>query len=156
MSLTLVEHPEFPVMLTLTLDQFHCTLAEVREDYWLYRAWRAIGRDQALQGHVARLGINHALITGPDFARAPSGRERAQFQRRVQERIAAETAHSMESLGIEIRFAEGDVEVAQGCVLSLIAQCIGGDERFDLHDYADDLAPVVLPVVYRMEAVVAA
>ncbi|HEY2805846.1 MAG TPA: hypothetical protein VGI92_08310 [Gemmatimonadales bacterium] len=156
-SRPLVEHPEFPLMLARTLDRFHCTLAEVREDYWLGRAWRALGSDAALEGRIARLGVSHILITGPDFSPAPSGRERARWHHRVRERLAAHTAHTTEALGMEIRFAEAPVEVAQGCMLSLLAQVIGGDERFlPLTEYADDLAPVVLPVAYSSEAVVAA
>lgn len=154
---TLVEHPEFPLMLARTLDRFHCTLAEVREDYWLCRAWRAISHDQALVGHVARLGVSHVLITGAAFAPAPGGRERARWHHRVRQRIAAETSHNTESMGMEIRFAESPVEVAQGCMMSLLAQVVGGDERWtDLAPYADDLSPVIVPVVYDVEAVAAA
>ena len=154
---TLVDHPEFPLMLARTLDRFHCTLPEVREDYWLGRAWRALAVDDALRGRVARLGISQVLITGPGFTASATGRERQRWLERVRERVRVDTSHTLEALGLEVRFAEAPVEVAQGCILSLLAQTVAGDDRWDdIRAYAGDLTAVIMPVVYSMETVVAA
>jgi hypothetical protein len=154
----LSEHPEFALMLAATLDRYHCTLAEVREDYWLGRAWRALAGDPLLHGRVARLGVGSALVTGPHFGPV-AGRadESDRWQRHVHQRLVVDTAHSADQLGIAVRLAEDPVEIAQGCLLSLIAQTIMGDLRWlDLEPYADDLAPVVVPVAYAVGRVVAA
>lgn len=155
---SLAEHPAFSLMLAAALERFHCTLGEVRDDYWLGRAWRALAGDPALRGRVARVGVGSVLLTGPGFGAAPASlRERARWRRHVQERLAADTGHTPDSLGMAVRFAEGPVEVAEGCVRSLLAQTVAGDPRWDdLASYAADLEAVVVPVAYSAERVVAA
>ena len=154
----LAEHPEFALMLLATLERFHCTLAEVREDYWLGRAWRALTGDPALSGRVARVGVGGALIAGPGFGPAPqSHTERALLELRVADRLVVDTGHIAESLGIAVQFAEGPVKVAEGCVLSLLAQTVAYDARWhDLPLYAGDLSPVIVPVAYSVAASAAA
>jgi hypothetical protein len=154
----LSEHPEFAVMLAVTLGRYHCTLAEIREDYWLGRAWRALAGDPVLHGRVARTGLGNVLITGPRFAAAPaSTRECARWRRQVLRRLETDTVHSADRLGMTVRFAEERVDIAEGCMLSLLAQTVVGDERWaDLDRYADDLAPVLVPVAFSVERVVAA
>jgi len=154
----LSEHPEFPMMLAVTLGRFHCTLAEIREDYWLGRAWRALSGDPSLHGRVARTGLGNVLITGPRFGPAPaSAKECARWRRQVLCRLETDTHHTVESLGMSVRFADEQVDIAEGCMLSLLAQTVAGDARWaDLDRYADDLAPVLVPVAFAVERVVAA
>ena len=154
---SLSEHPEFAVMLAVTLGRFHCTLAEVREDYWLGRAWRALAGDPSLHRRVARTGLGNVLITGPHFGPAPATKECARWRRYVLRRLEADTLHTAYSLGMSVRFADEQVDVAEGCMLSLLAQTVSGEERWDdLDRYADDLAPVLVPVAFAVERVVAA
>lgn len=154
----LPEHPAFAFMVVATLERFHCTLGEVREDYWLGRAWRALTGDPALIGRVARVGVGSALLTGPGYRAAPASlRERARWRRRVQERIVADTGHTADALGMAVLFAEAPVDIAEACVRSLLAQAVEGDPRWDdLTSYAADLDAVVVPVAYTAEGVVAA
>lgn len=154
----LSEHPEFAMMLAVTLGRYHCTLAEIRQDYWLGRAWRALAGDPELHGRVARTGLGNVLITGPRFGPAPSaGRECVRWQRHVLARLEIDTQHSADSLDMAVRFANDRVDVADGCMLSLLAQSVAGDARWDdLDRYADDLAPVLVPVAFAVERVVAA
>ena len=154
----LSEHPEFALMLAVTLRRYHCTLAEIREDYWLGRAWRALSGDPVLHGRVARTGLGNVLITGPRFGPAPSAtKECARWRRHVLSRLATDTVRTAYSLGMAVRFAEERVDIAQGCMLSLLAQTVAGDDRWDdLDRYADDLAPVLVPVAFAVERVVAA
>jgi hypothetical protein len=154
----LAEHPEFPLMLARTLDRFHCTLAEVREDYWLGRAWRALAGDPALATRVARLGLGTVLVTGQRHGPAsPGSRERTHWEHHVLERLAADTGRTAEVLGLGVRFAEEPVEIAEGLMYSLIAQTVAGDGRWkDLTPFAADLAPVSVPVACIAEAIVAA
>jgi hypothetical protein len=154
----LSEHPEFALMLAVTLGRFHCTLAEIREDYWLGRAWRALAGDPSLHGRVARTGLGNVLITGPRFGPAPSAsKECARWRRHVLHRLEVDTAHSADGLGMAVRFAEERVDIAEGCMLSLLAQTVAGDARWaDLDRYVDDLAPVLVPVAFAVERVVAA
>lgn len=154
----LSEHPEFAAMLAVTLGRFHCTLAEIREDYWLGRAWRALAGDPFLHGRVARTGLGNVLITGPRFGPAPADtKECARWRRHVLTRLEVDTAHTADSLGMAVRFADERVDTAEGCMLSLLAQTVAGDERWvDLDRYADDLAPVLVPVAFAIERVVAA
>lgn len=154
----LAQHPEFALMVAFTLERYHCTLAEIREDYWLGRAWRALAGDPVLRKRVARFGVGNILVTGPDFgAAAPSGRERSRLRQLIEERLAVDTGRSADALGLSIQFAEQPVATAQGCTLSLIAQTVAGDERWDdLSRYADDLLPVVVPVAFSTESIVAA
>lgn len=152
----LADHPEFAMMLATVLDRYHCTLSEVRQDYWLGRAWRALTSDPALAGRVARIGIGNVLITGPRYG-AIDGRERRRWRLAVDTRIAVDTGRTADSLDLSVRFAEEPIEIAQGCMLSLLAQTVLDDERWmDLTPYADDLAPVVVPVAYSLEKTVAA
>lgn len=154
----LAEHPAFMLMLLVTLERLHCTLGEVREDYWLVRAWRAIGADPMLSGRVARVGLGHALLTGPAYGPAPTlAPERGRWQHRLEERVKAETGHSLDELGIEIRWAESAVQVRSASVRSLLAKEVDGDPRWeDLTLYAADLTPVTVPVVFAAEATQAA
>jgi hypothetical protein len=143
-------------MLQATLDRFHCTLGEVREDYWLGRAWRALAGDPMLAGRVARFGAGSALITGPGFTALPAW-ARAHWRLQVQERLVADTGRAPNGLGMVVRFAERDVVIAEACVRSLLAQAVVGDPRWDdLEPYADDLAVVVAPVACAAEGIVAA
>jgi hypothetical protein len=154
----LAEHPEFALMLAATLDRFHCTLAEVREDYWVGRAWRALTSDHNLATRVARNGVCGILVTGPDFGPAPmSARDRDRWQMRVLSRLVVDTGRSADSLGLEVRFSEAPVEVTNGSILSLISQAVAGDPRWqDLRPYAADLSPVQIPVACSAESFVAA
>lgn len=154
----LTDHPAFAFMVTATLERFHCTLGEVREDYWLGRAWRALTGDPVLAGRVARVGVGSVLITGPGYGPAPaSGRELASWRLHVLERIVVDTGHSAEGLGMAVGFAEVQLAVEQGCMLSLLAQTVAGDQRWgDLAPYAGDLSPVSVPVSHPAEGIVAA
>jgi hypothetical protein len=145
-------------MVMCTLERYHCTIAEVREDYWLGRAWRALAYDPDLVTRVARVGVGNILITGPHFgAASPSGRERSHWRKRVIERLAIDTGRSADTLGLAVQFAEEPVGTAQGCILSLIAQTVLSSNRWDdLARYADDLQPVVVPVAFSTESIVAA
>jgi hypothetical protein len=154
----LAEHPAFALMLQATLERYHCTLGEVREDYWLGRAWRALAGDPMLRGRVARFGVGSALVTGPDFSALPTRkRERDHWRLHVQERLLADTGRAPNALGMVVRFAERDAVIAEACVRSLLAQTVVSDPRFDdLDAYAADLAVVVAPVACAAEGVVAA
>lgn len=154
----LAEHPEFALMLARTLERFHCTLAEVREDYWTGRAWRALTHDRSLAGRVARVGVSGILVTGAEYGPVPQGpRDRDRWLMRVMSRLVVDTGRTAEALGLEVRFAENPVLVAPGSMLSLIAQTVAGDPRWkDLTPYAADLSPVLVPVACSAEAVVAA
>ena len=154
----LAEHPEFPLMLARTLERYHCTLAEVREDYWTGRAWRALTSDRTLAQRVARNGVGGILITGAEFGPLVQGaRERDRWLMRVLSRLVIDTGRSADALGMEVRFAEERVEITRGSMLSLIAQTVAGDPRWqDLTPYAADLSPVQVPVAISAEAVVAA
>lgn len=155
----LAEHPEFALMLARTLDRFHCTLAEVREDYWMGRSWRALTADRHLRSRVARVGLNTILVTGADHGlfHQMSARDRDCWRMRVHSRLVVDTGRSAEALGLEVRYAEAPVAVARGCILSLIAQTVAGDPRWlDLAAYRADLSPVEVPVAYSAEAFVAA
>jgi hypothetical protein len=157
-SPTLVDHPEFPFMVVCTLERFRCTLAEIREDYWMGRAWRALSGDPALKGRVARIGVAHVLVTGADYGPIlPSARERERWSQRVADRVLADTNHTIESLGLSIVFAEQRVTVGEGCLLSLIAQTVGRDPCWqDLSSYTHDLGPVLVNVAHSLESIVAA
>jgi hypothetical protein len=154
----LPEHPEFIFMVQAALDRFHCTIGELREDYWLGRAWRALMADAAVQGRVARAGIADVLVLGPQRGPAPDHpAERAAWARRIVERIIADTAHDPRLLGVTLRFAEEPVEVAEGCVVSLLAQAVRVHPRWqNLGPWAADVEPVVIPVAYTASGVVAA
>jgi hypothetical protein len=154
----LAEHPAFMLMLMVALERLHCTLGEVRDDYWLVRAWRAIGADPMLSGRVARVGLGHALLTGPAFGAAPaSTQERQRWQRRLEQRVQTETGRLPDELGVEIRWAEAPVQVKPAAVRSLLAQVVEGDPRWeDLARYAADLTPVTVPVVIAAQATQAA
>jgi len=154
----LADHPEFPFMLACTLERFRCTVAEVREDYWLGRAWRALSGDHALSSRVARVGFGNVLLTGPEFGPAlPGARERERWRKRVMERLMVDTGRSAEALGLEIRFAEEPIEITEGSMHSLIAQTVLGDNRWhDLSPLQADLLPVHLPVACSAETIVAA
>lgn len=154
----LPEHPEFVFMVQAAMERFHCTIGELREDYWLGRAWRALVADPTLAGRVARVGIADVLILGPRRGPAPGHpAERAAWARQIVERILVDTAHDPRRLGVSLRFAEEPVDVAEGCVVSLLAQAIRATPRWDdLDRFAGDLAPVVIPVAYAVPGVVAA
>ena len=154
----LSDHPEFPVMLAVTLQRYHCTLAEIREDYWLGRAWRALAGDPELKGRVARIGVGNVLLTGEDFSPA-SGRvrERAELRKYVLARLIADTAHTAGRLGLVVGFADEPVLVAEGCVMSILAQTVSGDSRWaDLPAYRADMSPIIVPVAMTADAIVAA
>jgi hypothetical protein len=154
----LSDHPEFAMMLAVTLERFHCTLAELRQDYWMSRAWRALTGDPELEGRVARIGMGNVLVTGTHFRRlTASARLRDELRLHVQERLMADTAHTPEQLDLSIQFTDTPVEVAEGCVRSLLAQTVAADARWaDLTAYRGDLSPVIVPVALTAEAVVAA
>lgn len=154
----LAEHPEFALMLACTLERFHCTLAEVREDYWIGRAWRALTSDHMLSSRVARVGVGNILLTGSAFGSAPmSARDRDRWQMRVLSRLVVDTGRTAEALGLEVRFAEAPVQIARGSMLSLISQTVAGDSRWqDLSRFAADLSPVDVPVACSAESVAAA
>lgn len=145
-------------MLACTLERFRCTLAEIREDYWLGRAWRALSTDPALKSRVARVGNGNILLTGPHFGPAlPGNRERERWRARVLERLVVDTGRTAEGLDLEIRFAEDPIEITLGSMHSLIAQVVISDRRWhSLQPYAADLAPVMLPVACSAETIVAA
>lgn len=155
---SLDEHPEFAVMLAVTLEHFRCTLGEVREDYWLGRVWRALAGDPVLVGRVARKGVAQVLLTGPGYGAPPaSQQERERCRLYVQDRIEADTGRSAQALGVAIRWAEAPVTVMPAPVVSLLAQVVVGDPRWDdLGPYAGDLGVIQVPVVHTAEAVVAA
>ena len=153
----LSEHPEFAMMLAFTLERYRCTLAEIKEDYWLGRAWRALANDPELDGRVARVGVGHVLVTGPHGSSISNGRERMRLRQSVLNRLEVDTGHTGYELGLSVRFADAPVEVAQGSILSLLSQTVAGDARWhDLTPYAADLSPVMLPVASTEEAFVAA
>jgi hypothetical protein len=153
----LSEHPEFPMMLALTLGRFHCTLGEIREDYWHSRIWRALSDDPELEGRVARLGLNTVLLMGPGGTPPPTnGRERDRRERYVRCRIAADTRRLPEGWGLSVRWAEGPVMVQTMTARSLLAQAVSDDPRWmNLADYAADLSPVLVPAC-SAESVIAA
>ncbi len=155
---SLAEHPGFMVMLLVALQRFHCTLGEVKEDYWLNRAWRALTGDPALGGRVARVATGSVLICGTGFGAAPEERRaRATWRSKVQARLLADTGRTSDELGMAIVYAGAPVTVANGLMRSLLAQVVETDPRFEeLGRYAEDLAPVVVPVVQAADAVVAA
>jgi hypothetical protein len=143
----LVEHPEFPFMVHAVLDRFHCTIAEVREDYWLCRMWRALGGDPLLKGRVARSGVTSVLLTGPHYAAAPAGAERERLRLHAMERIEVDTGRPLEAFGVTFRWATAPVAVERATKSSLLAQVVAGSDRWvDLASYAGDLAPVTMPV----------
>jgi len=138
-------------MLVCTLEHFRCTLAEVRQDYWLNRAWRALAGDPAIRGVVARYGIGNILIHGP------VGRDRDEYKQMVADRILVDTQHTIESLDLSIEFAESRVTVGEGCMLSLLAQTVVQQGHWhDLPRYAADLSPVIVPVAQAVDIVAAA
>jgi hypothetical protein len=155
---SLAEHPGFMVMLLVAIERFHCTLGEVREDYWLNRAWRALAGDPALRGRVARVATGSVVICGEHFGAAPEPRaERAAWRMRVQQRLLVDTGHAAEELGMAIVFATAPVTVADGLMRSLLAQVVEADPRFEgMGRYAGDLEPVIVPVAQAAEAVAAA
>jgi len=154
----LSEHPEFAMMLAVTLERFHCTLGEVREDYWMGRAWRALAGDPVLEGRVARSGMGTALLTGAAYGVAPlSETERAVVSLHARDRILADCGRVPESLGLEIRWTDRALNVLHSPHRALVAQVVRDDHRWlDLDRYAEDLVEVVIPVAYSAEAVVAA
>jgi hypothetical protein len=155
---TLADHPAFALMLLAALEKFRCTLGEVREDYWLGRMWRALSLDPALEGRVARLGLDTILVTGPGYGPAPSGAwERERWRLHVQTRIEVDTARTPDAFGMRVRCAQRAVAVTVMPVTSLLAQTVVGDPRWeDLTAYRFDLAPVFVPVAQIVEGVVAA
>jgi hypothetical protein len=145
----LPDHPEFPFMVTAALQRYHCTIGELREDYWLNRAWRALMADAALKDRVARAGIAGVLVVSPGGGAAPTHpAERARLACQIVERIVADTAHDPARLGVTLQFAEAAVQLGEGCVASLLAQTVRADPTrwADLGRYADDLEPVIIPV----------
>jgi hypothetical protein len=154
----LSDHPEFAMMLAVTLERLRCTLGEVREDYWLGRVWRALDGDPALKGRMARSGMTTALLTGRDYGLAPvSAKERQRWRLHAKDRVEADTGRLPEALGIAIRWADEPVTVVMAPHLSLLAQTLAGDPRWgDLGPYAEDLAAAVVPVAYTAEGMVAA
>jgi hypothetical protein len=154
----LAEHPAFMVMLLVAIERFHCTLGEVKEDYWLNRAWRALTGDPALEGRVARVATGSVVICGEGFGAAPEDqRERAAWRMRVQQRLLADTGRTADELGMAIVYAATPVAVAEGLMRSLLAQVVETDPRFDgMGRYAGDLEPVVVPVAQAAEVVAAA
>jgi hypothetical protein len=155
---SLAEHPGFMVMLLVAIERFHCTLGEVKEDYWLNRAWRALTGDPVLRGRVARVATGSVVICGEGFGPAPGdARERATWRMRVQQRLLADTGRTADELGMAIVYATAPVAVAEGLMRSLLAQVVETDPRFDgMGRYAGDLEPVVVPVAQAVEAVAAA
>ncbi len=154
----LSQHPAFLLMLLRAVERFHCTLGEVREDYWLGRVWRALADDGALVGRIAREGVATVVLTGPDHGPPPGGEaERARWRRHVEARIEADTGRPALAHGVAIRWAEGAVRVVEGTTVSLLAQVVMADARFDgLEPYAADLGTVRVPVVVAQDAVDAA
>lgn len=152
----LSEHPGFALMLTVALERFHCTLAEIREDYWLGRIWRALAGDPVLAGRVARRGVTTVLLTGPECGPPPrQARERERWERHVAARIAADTGRPLEAWELLVRWSQAPIEVQPASVRSLLAQALEGDQRWgDLARYAADLAPVTFPVAVTADAAV--
>lgn len=152
------EHPGFMVMLLVAIERFHCTLGEVKEDYWLNRAWRALTGDPLLAGRVARVATGSVLICGEGFGAAPEAREeQAMWRMRVQQRLLADTGRTAEELGMAIVFATAPVTVTEGLMRSLLAQVVETDPRFDgMGRYEGDLAPVAVWVAQAADAVAAA
>ncbi len=149
----LPEHPEFPFMVQAALERFGGTIAELREDYWWGRAWRALAGDPELKGRVARIGLADVLVMGPRHSAAPTdGTERMAWRMQIEERIMTDTGHAAADLGITVWFAEEPVELAFGRFVSLLARTVRGDRRWkDLDRYQDDLAAVLVPVA-KVEA----
>ncbi len=154
----LSEHPEFAMMVAVALERFHCTLGEIREDYWLGRLWRALAGDPALAGRVARSGVAVVLLTGPRFGPGPdSALARELWRRYALERIRADTGHTADALGVALQWASQPVRARSAPVLSLLAQALLDDARWgDLTAYAGDLSAVDVPVADLAEGVVAA
>lgn len=154
----LAEHPGFLVMLLVAIERFHCTLGEVKEDYWLNRAWRALTGDPALRGRVARVATGSVVICGEGFGASPEDRrERATWRMRVQQRLLADTGRTAEELGMAIVYATAPITVAEGLMRSLLAQVVETDPRFEgMGRYAGDLMPVAVPVAQAAEAIAAA
>lgn len=154
----LSDHPEFAMMLAVTLERLRCTLGEVREEYWLGRVWRALAGDPALKGRVARLGVGTILVTGPTYGVAPaSAKERERWRLRVEMRVEADTGRRVRALGLHIRSGQGPVAIAVAAVVPLLAQAVAGDARWgDLSAYAPDLAPVFVPVAVLVQGSAAA
>jgi len=145
--LTLADHPEFPLMLAVALDRFHCTLGEIREDYWQLRIWRALSSDPELQGFVARQGLHTVLLTGRNGGPPPSAAERERRELHARCRIAADTRRLPEGWGLTLRWADGPLTIQTIAAQSLLAQVVSGDPRWmRLDDYRADLSPVMLPV----------
>jgi len=144
----LPDHPEFALMVQVALERFGCDIAELREDYWLGRAWRALAGDPTLKGRVARVGMADVLIMGPRQGPAPADAgERGVWRLHVEERIQADTGHPARDLGMGVRFAEQPVDRAYGRFVSLLARAIRGDRRWsDLERYEEDLAAVLVPL----------
>jgi len=153
----LADHPEFPLMLAATLGRFHCTLGEIREDYWQGRIWRALSEDPELESRVARHGVNTVLLFGRNGGSPPASvRERERFERYVRCRITADTKRLPEGWGLSMRWAEGPASIQTMSARSLLAQTIVDDPRWmDLHEYQADLSPILLPAC-SMEGVIAA
>lgn len=144
----LADHPEFAVMLAVALERFHCTLGEVREDYWNGRLWRALALDPHLRGRVARGGVASVLLTGPDWSAPPvDPQERDRWRVYAEERIIADLGRSALELEVGIKWAQGPVTVTPATVRSILAQTVDGDPRWaDLAPYGADLMPVAIPV----------
>lgn len=144
----LPDHPEFPLMVQAALERWSCTIAELREDYWLGRAWRALAEDPTLKGRVARVGLADVLVMGPRHGPAPTdGTERMAWRMQIEERVMADTGHAAADLGIGVRFASASVDLAYGRFVSLIARAVRGDRRWsDLDRYEDDLSAVLMPL----------
>ena len=155
---TLAEHPAFMVMLLVAIERFHCTLGEVKEDYWLNRAWRALTADPALAARVVRVATGSVLICGEAFGAAPEEpRERARWRMQVQQRLMADTGRTADELGMAIVYAAAPVTIAEGLMRSLLAQVVETDPRFEgMGRYAGDLEPVVVPVAQAAVVVAAA
>ncbi len=155
---SLSEHPAFLLMLAETLDRFHCTLCEVREVYWMNRMWRSLASDRGLDGRVARLGVSVLMLTGAGYGAAPPSRgERERWAERARRRILAGTGRTLDALVVSVRWAEGALTVATVPVQSLLAQVVSGDPKWgDLIPWAEDLCPVMVPVVCHAEAEAAA
>lgn len=153
----LADHPEFPLMLAATLGRFHCTLGEIREDYWHGRIWRALSEDPELEGRVARVGVTTVLLLGRNGGAPPASlRERERLERYVRCRITADTRRLPEGWGLSLQWADGPVAIQTMTARSLLAQTITGDPRWmNLDDYRADLSPILMPAC-SMESVIAA
>lgn len=146
-------------MVTAALERYHCTIGELREDYWLNRAWRALVSDASLKERVARAGVADVLVLSPGGGAAPTHpAERAKLACRIVERIVTDTAHDPARLGVTLQFAEGAVQLGEGCVASLLAQTVRADPTrwADLGPYAADLEPVIIPVAFAAAQTAAA